>query len=86
MENEIMNFENEVMENEYEVCETETERSGIGTGVAMLIGAGIAAAGVAAVGVGKKVWAKIKAKKELRLVDEDEFVEVTDEQVKRVTK
>lgn len=86
MENKIMNFENEVMENDYEVCETETERSGIGTGVAMLIGAGIAAAGVAAVGVGKKVWAKIKAKKELKLVGEDEFVEVTDEQVKRIAK
>ena len=86
MENEIMNFEDEVMENEYDVCETETERSGIGTGMAILIGAGVAAAGVAAVGLGKKVWAKIKAKRELRLVDEDEFVEVTDEQIESVTK
>jgi hypothetical protein len=86
MENEIMNYEEEVMENEVDVFETEHEETGIGTGLAILIGAGITAAGVAVVGLGKKLWAKHKAKKELRLVDEDDFVEVTDERVEEVTK
>ena len=86
MENEIMNYENEVMENEVDIYEMESEKSGIGTGLAMLIGAGITAAGVAAVGLGKKFIAKRKAKKELRLVDEEDFVEVTDEQVESITK
>ena len=86
MENEIMNYENEVMENEVDIYEMESEKSGIGTGLAMLIGAGITAAGVAAVGLAKKFIAKRKADKELRLVDEDDFVEVTDEQVESVTK
>ena len=86
MENEIMNYENDVMENEVDVYEAESEGSGISTGLAMLIGAGITAAGVAAVGLGKKLWAKRKANKELRLVDEDDFVEVTDEQIENVTK
>ncbi len=86
MENEIMNYENEVMENEVDICEMESEESGIGTGLAMLIGAGITAAGVAVVGLGKKLWANHKAKKELRLVDKDDFVEVTDERVEEVTK
>lgn len=86
MENEIMNYENEAMENEVEICEMESEESGIGTGLAMLIGAGITAAGVAVVGLGKKLWAKHKAKKELRLVDEEDFVEITDERIEDVTK
>lgn len=86
MENEIMNYENEAMENEVEVYEAESENSGIGTGLAMLIGAGITAAGVAAVGLGKKLWAKHKANKELRLVNENDCVEVTDEQIRNVTK
>lgn len=86
MENEIMNYEDEVMENEVDIYEMESEESGIGTGLAMLIGAGITAAGVAAVGLGKKLWAKHKAKKELKLVDKDDFVEVTDEQIENVTK
>ena len=86
MENEIMNYENEVMENEMDVYEVESEESGISTGLAMLIGAGITAAGVAVVGLGKKLWAKHKAKKELRLVDEDDFVEMTDERMEEVSK
>lgn len=85
MENEIMNYENEVMENEVDVFEMEAEESGIGTGLAMLIGAGITAAGVAAFNLGKKLWAKHKAKKELRLVDEDDFVEMTDDRIEEVT-
>ena len=86
MENEIMNYENEVMENEVDICEMESEESGIGTGMAMLIGAGITAAGVAVVGLGKKLWAKHKAKKELRLVKEEDFVDMSDERVEEVTK
>ena len=86
MENEIMNYENEVMENEVDVYETTTEDSGMSTGLAMLIGAGITAAGIAVVGLGKKLWAKYKAKKELHLVNEEDFVEVTDERIEEVTK
>ena len=84
MENEIMNYENEVFESE--VYETESENTGIGTGLAMLIGAGITAAGVAVVSLGKKLWANYKAKKELRLVDQDEFIEADDDRVNSVTK
>ena len=84
MENEIMNYENEVFESE--VYETESENAGIGTGLAMLIGAGITAAGVAVVGLGKKLWANYKAKKELRLVDQDEFIEADEDRVHTVTK
>ena len=86
MENEIMNYEVEGMENEAEIYEMESEDSGIGTGLAMLIGAGITAAGVAAVGLAKKLWAKHKANKELRLVEKDDFVDVSDEQIDYVTK
>ena len=84
MENEIMNYENEVFESE--VYETESENTGIGTGLAMLIGAGITAAGVAVVSLGKKLWVNYKAKKELRLVDQDEFIEADDDRVNSVTK
>lgn len=86
MENEIMNYEEEVMEPEVEFDEVETENSGMSTGVAMLIGAGLTAATIAAVKLGKKLYAKIKAHKELRQPDEDEFVEMTDEDVVNVTK
>lgn len=75
MENEIMNYEEEVMEPE--TFEMEPESSGMGTGVAMLIGAGLTAATVAVVKLGKKAFAAYKAKKELR--QPDEVVEVTDE-------
>lgn len=86
MENEVMNYEEEIMEPEIEAFEMESESSGMATGVAMLIGAGLAAAGVAVVKLGKKAFAAYKAKKELRLVEEDEFVEVTDEDIMNVTK
>lgn len=59
MENEIMNYEEEVMEPE---IETE-EKSGIGTGAAMLIGAGLTLAAGAIVKFGKKLVEKCKAKK-----------------------
>ena len=83
MDNEIMNYE-EVMEPEIDTVEVEVEESGIGTGLAMLIGAGIAAAGFAAGKLARKVWTNIKAKKELRnanAVDEDEVLEEVDENV-----
>ena len=86
MENEIMNYENEVNETQVDIYEMEPEESGIGTGLAMLIGAGITAAGVAVVGLAKKLWKNHKAKKEVRLVDENDFVEVTEEQIQNITK
>ena len=83
MENEIMNYEYEVTEEE--IYEAETEKSGTNPGLVLLIGAGIAAAGVAVVGLGKKLYANFKAKKELRLADEDD-IEMTDDRVMEVTK
>lgn len=80
MENEIMNYE-EVMEPEVETYEVEPEDSKMSVGLAVLIGAGLTAASVAAVKLGKKVWANIKAKKESRHTDEDDYVEVADEDV-----
>lgn len=84
MENEIMDYE-EIMEPEVEIDEVETE-SGMNVGMAVLIGAGLTAAGVAAVKLGKKLYAKIKAHKELRQPDEDDIVEVTDEDIESITK
>lgn len=84
MENEIMNYEEEIMEPEVEIDEVERENSGMSAGVAVLIGAGLTAAGIAAVKLGKKLVAKIKAHKELRQPDDDDFVEVTDEDVMNV--
>lgn len=78
MENEVMNYE-EVMEPEIETYETESEESGISAGLAVLIGAGVAAAGIAVVKLGRKAYEKFKAKKELRESEED-FVEVTDDE------
>lgn len=86
MENEIMNYEEDVMNPEVEFDEVETENSGMATGVAMLIGAGLTAATVAVVKLGKKAFAAYKAKKELRKPDEDDVVEVTDEDIMDVTK
>lgn len=86
MENEIMNYEEEVMEPEVEIDEVENEKSGMSTGLVVLIGAGVAAATVAAVTLGKKVWSKIKARKELRQPADDEFIEVTEEDIMNVAK
>lgn len=81
--NEMMNYE----ETKPEVDDIEIEEdSGMGIGIAMLIGAGLTVAAAAAVKFGKKAYAKIKAKKELRKPDDDDFVEVTDEDIDRVTK
>ena len=84
MENEIMNYE-DVMDTEIEAIEMEAEESGIGTGMAMLIGAGLTLATTAIVKLGKKAYAKYKAKKELRQPEEGDIVEVTDEQIEEVT-
>lgn len=82
MENEMMNYEETEPDDDIEI----EEDSGMGTGVAMLIGAGLTVAAAAAVKFGKKAYAKIKAKKELRKPDDDNVVEVSDEDIDRVTK
>ncbi len=85
MENEYM-INEEVMETEVETEEVATEKSGIGTGKVLLIGAGLAVAAAAAVKFGKSVYAKVKAKKELRKPTAGQEVEVTDEDIEEVTK
>ena len=77
MENEIMNND-EIME-EVEATEVETEGSGMGTGMARLIGAGLAFASTAAVKLGKKAIAAYKTKKALRKSTESDDTEVIDE-------
>lgn len=77
MENEIMNND-EIME-EVEATEGDTEGSGMGTGMAMLIGAGLAFASTAAVKLGKKAIAAYKTKKALRKSTESDDTEVIDE-------
>lgn len=80
MENEeLVNYE----EMEPEV-ETESEDSGMSTGVAMMIGAGLAVAATAAIKLGKKIISKIKTKKEPE--DGRDFVIPSDEELANVTK
>ena len=79
MDNEMMNYD-EFMEPEVETTEVETEETGTHRGLAVLIGAGLTAAGIAAVTLGKKLYAKHKAKKESKETEEDDFVEVTDDE------
>ncbi len=79
MDNEMMNYD-EVMEPEVETTEVETEETGTHRGMAVLIGAGLTAAGIAVVTLGKKLYAKRKAKKESEETEEDDFVEVTDDE------
>lgn len=79
MDNEMMNYD-EVMEPEVETTEVETEETGMRPGMVMLIGAGLTAAGIAAVKLGKKAWAKAKAKKESKKAEEDDFVEMIDDE------
>lgn len=81
----IMNNE-EVMDTELDAIEMESEDTGMSTGVAMLIGAGLTIAVGAAVKLGKKGVAYIKAKRELRKPDEGSEVEVSDEDIEKVTK
>lgn len=86
MENEVMSYEEEIMEPEVEFDEVGTENSGLSTGLAMLIGAGLTIATAAIVKLGKKAYAAYKAKKELRHPDEGDVIEVTDEDLMDVTK
>lgn len=82
MEDEIMNTE--VMDTEMDTTEVEPEETGIGTGVAMLIGASLTLAVGGAIKLGKKAYAAYKAKRALR--KPDGAVEVTDEDVANITK
>lgn len=77
MENEVMNYD-ETME-EVEATEMETEDSGMGTGVAMLIGAGLTIATGAVIKLGKKAFAAYKTKKEARKASESDDAEPSDE-------
>lgn len=76
---ETMNYEELGFEPENE--EVESGNSGIGTGAAIAIGAGLAFATTAIVKLVKKAVAKHKANKELRQPDEDRVVEPSDEQI-----
>ena len=84
MEDIIMN--EEVMDTEMDAIDMEPEDTGMSAGVAMLIGAGLTLAVGAAVKFGKKGIDYIKAKKALRKPEEGSAVEVTDDDVKKVTK
>lgn len=80
-----MDFENneimEVNEAEVDVVETETEERGIGTGAAMLIGAGLTLATTAAVKLVKKGIAAWKQKKALKKPAEGQKIEPNDVQI-----
>lgn len=73
--------ENEIMVNEEVMEEPEVieESSGMSTGLAVLIGSGLTLAAIAAVKKGKKVWDKIKAKKEAKKAEEFNVIDITDE-------
>ncbi len=88
MENIMIEENTEVMVPEFETVEFETEESGGGnTALGMVIGAGLALATTAIVKIGKKLWAKHKAKKdaEEEEVDENDFVVPSDEEIDKVT-
>lgn len=59
---EFEKFQPEIIENDYE--DVEEVESGIGTGLAMLIGSGLTLAGIAAAKFAKKKYLQFKAKKE----------------------
>jgi len=71
---------NEIMNEGIEVIEDVVvdEGTGIGAGKAMLIGLGVTIAVCAAVKLGKKLYGKYKAKKELRQPDNEIEVEPED--------
>lgn len=69
MDNELTKI-NEEIEDETEEIEEIPERSGIGTGWAMLIGSGLTLAGIAIGKKAKKAWANRKTKKETPKADE----------------
>lgn len=65
--------------NEFEVIELEaeeTEEKGLGTGLAMAIGALITAGTIAGIKGAKKFLAHRKAKKELEVSDDDDFDDI----------
>ena len=77
MENENMNYEeNEIAEVEND--EVGLEDSGMSTGVAMLIGAGLTSATGALIKLGKKLYMAYKAKKESKKAEEEDYEEVED--------
>ena len=74
---------NELMENEEaldmaESTEVEEKESGIGTLAAMAIGAGVTAAGIAVVKLGKKGIKWLKAKKDASKAKADEATDAED--------
>ena len=77
--NEIMNFEAVDMSDDMIM---EGEGTGISTGGAMLIGAGLTLAIGAGIKLAKKGWAYLKAKKELKQPDHEVVVE--DQDIERV--
>ena len=68
-ENKIIN--NEETDTVCEVTDEAEEKSGMSTGLAMLIGGGITVGAIALGKAGKKVWAKIKAKKDASKASEE---------------
>lgn len=70
MNEEIMEMEQVTEETQPEMIEE--EQSGIGTLAAMAIGGLLTAAGFAAVKGGRKVWAKLKAKRDAAKNDDGE--------------
>ena len=84
---EITNYEEEEVMEPEETTEVESEETGMSTGVAMLIGAGLTVAAAAAVKLGKKLVAKFRAKKVLKdTTDDRDFVIPSDEEIEDVTK
>lgn len=82
MENEIMNYDETAIEEvENDNDEVEVKDSGISTGVAMLIGAGLTIATGGLIKLGKKLVNKYKAKKaeQKTEAESDEDYEVVDE-------
>lgn len=77
MEDKELMMVNEEIEDTEEIEEI-PERSGIGTGWAMLIGSGLTLAAIAAGKKAKKAWLNYKAKKEQSA--EDAIVEVVPEE------
>ena len=78
----MANFETEIKVNEeYDMVDepiVADDGNGIGTGVAMLIGAGLAFAAGGAVKLGKWAWGKIKANKEAKQSDKETPAENVD--------
>lgn len=72
--------ENEIMVNEEVMEEPEVieEKSGMNTGLAMLIGGVVTAAGIAGAKMLKKAWVAHKTKKEIPSASDFEVIDDTD--------